>query len=229
MWQADSIFLGASRKPDDSYQKAEDLLLKFGNRHGIGTGATGTGKTVTLQVLAEGFSNAGVPVFCADIKGDLSGIAMMGEAKDFLLQRAEAIKLEPYQFQEFPVIFWDLFGEQGHPIRATITEMGPLLLSRLMNLTEAQEGVMNIAFRIADEQGLLLLDMKDMQAMLAAVAENAEQIGARYGNVSRASVGAIQRSLLILEEQGGSYFFGEPALKIADLMRTTPDGRRAAG
>ncbi|MET3662656.1 DNA helicase HerA-like ATPase [Aquamicrobium ahrensii] len=223
----DSIFLGASRKPDDSYQEAETLLLRYGNRHGLVTGATGTGKTVTLQILAEGFSNAGVPVFCADIKGDLSGISMMGEAKDFLLKRAEEIHLDPYEFQEFPVIFWDLFGEQGHPIRATISEMGPLLLSRLMNLTEAQEGVMNIAFRIADEEGLLLLDMKDLQALLSNLAERAAEIGARYGNVTRQSVGAIQRSLLVLEQQGGDNFFGEPALRIAELMRTTRDGRGA--
>ena len=222
-----AIFLGASRKPDDSYQKPEELLLKYGNRHGIVTGATGTGKTVTLQVLAEGFSNAGVPVFCADIKGDLSGIAMMGEPKDFLDARAKQIKLDPYEHQEFPVIFWDLFGEKGHPIRATVSEMGPLLLSRLMNLSEAQEGIMNIAFRIADEEGLLLLDMKDLQALLANLAERADEISARYGNVGKQSVGAIQRSLLVLEQQGGNYFFGEPALRIADLMRTTPDGRGA--
>jgi DNA helicase HerA-like ATPase len=229
MWDAQQtgIFLGASRKPDDSYQKAEELLLKYANRHGIVTGATGTGKTVTLQVLAEGFSNAGVPVFCADIKGDLAGISMMGEPKDFLFKRAEAIKLEPYEFAEFPVIFWDLFGEQGHPIRATVSEMGPLLLSRLMNLSEAQEGVMNIAFRIADEEGLLLLDMKDLQAILTNMAERSAELGARYGNVSRQSVGAIQRSLLVLEQQGGNFFFGEPALKISDLMRTTRDGRGA--
>jgi DNA helicase HerA-like ATPase len=223
----DSLFIGASRKPDDSYQKPEQLLLKYGNRHGLVTGATGTGKTVTLQILAEGFSNAGVPVFAADIKGDLSGIAMMGEAKDSLVKRAKEIKLEPYQFQEFPVIFWDLFGEQGHPIRATVSEMGPLLLSRLMNLSEAQEGVMNIAFRIADEEGLLLLDMKDLQALLANMAERASEIAARYGNVTKQSVGAIQRSLLILEQQGGTNFFGEPTLRISDLMRTTPDGRGA--
>ncbi|KQZ94171.1 ATP-binding protein [Mesorhizobium sp. Root157] len=223
----ESIFLGASRKPDDSYQRPESLLLQYGNRHGLVTGATGTGKTVSLQIMAEGFSNAGVPVFCADVKGDLSGIAMIGEAKDFLLKRAEQIKLDPYEFQEFPVIFWDLFGEQGHPIRATVSEMGPLLLSRLMNLTEAQEGVMNIAFRIADEEGLLLLDMKDLQALLANIAERADEIGARYGNVTKPSVGAIQRSLLVLEQQGGKNFFGEPALRIADLMRTTRDGRGA--
>ncbi|EKF19815.1 helicase HerA-like C-terminal domain-containing protein [Nitratireductor pacificus] len=223
----DRLFLGASRRPDDSYQQAEELLLKYANRHGLVTGATGTGKTVTLQVLAEGFSNAGVPVFCADVKGDLSGIAMMGEAKDFLAKRAETIQLDPYEFQEFPVIFWDLFGEKGHPIRTTISEMGPLLLSRLMNLSEAQEGVLNIAFRIADEEGLLLLDMKDLQALLTHVAERSDEIGARYGNVSKQSVGAIQRTLLVLEQQGAEHFFGEPALNIADIMRTTRDGRGA--
>ncbi len=225
MWQEQhtSIFLGASRTPDDSYQKAEDLLLKYANRHGIFTGATGTGKTVTLQVLAEGFSSAGIPVFCAD----MAGISMMGEEKDFLVKRAAEIRLSPYEFGEFPVIFWDLFGEQGHPIRTTISEMGPLLLSRLMNLSEAQEGVLNIAFRIADEEGLLLLDMKDLQAMLANLAERADQISARYGNINKQSVGAIQRSLLVLEQQGGTFFFGEPALRIADLMRSTPDGRGA--
>ncbi|TSE13497.1 DUF853 domain-containing protein [Mesorhizobium intechi] len=222
-----SIFIGASRKPDDSYQRPEQLLLQYGNRHGLVTGATGTGKTVTLQILAEGFSNAGVPVFCADIKGDLSGIAMMGAAQDFLVKRAAQVKLDPYDFQEFPVIFWDLFGEQGHPIRATISEMGPLLLSRLMNLTDAQEGIMNIAFRIADEEGLLLLDLKDLQALLANIAERAEEISARYGNVTKPSVGAIQRTLLVLEQQGAANFFGEPALRISDIMRTTRDGRGA--
>ncbi|MGX5830856.1 helicase HerA-like C-terminal domain-containing protein [Mesorhizobium sp. 43Arga] len=222
-----SIFIGASRKPDDSYQRPEQLLLQYGNRHGLVTGATGTGKTVTLQILAEGFSNAGVPVFCADIKGDLSGIAMMGSAQDFLVKRAAQVKLAPYDFQEFPVIFWDLFGEQGHPIRATISEMGPLLLSRLMNLTDAQEGIMNIAFRIADEEGLLLLDLKDLQALLANLAERAEEISARYGNVTKPSVGAIQRTLLVLEQQGAANFFGEPALRISDIMRTTRDGRGA--
>jgi DNA helicase HerA-like ATPase len=223
----DGLFLGASRTPDDAYQQAEYLLLKYGNRHGLVTGATGTGKTVTLQILAESFSNAGVPVFCADIKGDLSGIAAMGEAKDFLVKRAEQVRLDPYGSQEFPVIFWDLFGEKGHPIRATVSEMGPLLLSRLMNLTEAQEGVINIAFRLADEEGMLLLDMKDLQAMLAHMAERAAELSGRFGNVSKASVGAIQRSLLVLEQQGGTHFFGEPALRIPDLMRTTRDGRGA--
>ncbi|TXR49803.1 helicase HerA-like C-terminal domain-containing protein [Phyllobacterium endophyticum] len=221
----DSIFLGASRKPDDTYNQAESLLLKFGNRHGLVTGATGTGKTVTLQVLAEGFSKAGVPVFCADIKGDLSGIGAKGEDKDFLVKRAADIKLDPYELSASPVIFWDIFGEQGHPIRATVSEMGPLLLSRLMNLTEAQEGVLNIAFKIADEEGLLLLDMKDLQALLVNIAERAEEISARYGNVTKPSVGAIQRSLLVLEQQGGTKFFGEPALKISDIMRTDTNGR----
>ena len=229
MAEEKSVFIGASRHPDDSYQKPEVLFLKYANRHGLVTGATGTGKTVSLQVLAEGLSNAGVPVFCADIKGDLSGIAMKGEAKDALAQRARAIKLDPYELRDFPVIFWDLFGEKGHPIRATVTEMGPLLLSRLMDLSEAQEGVMNIAFKIADEEGLLLLDMKDLQSMLANMAQRADEIAARYGNVSKASVGAIQRSLLILEQQGGDHFFGEPALRISDLMRTTPDGRGVIG
>ncbi|PSJ61373.1 helicase HerA-like C-terminal domain-containing protein [Pseudaminobacter soli (ex Li et al. 2025)] len=225
MAQEDSLFIGASRKPDDSYQQREELLLKYGNRHGLITGATGTGKTVTLQILAEGFSEAGVPVFCADVKGDLSGIALPGEPKDFLLKRAEAVKLDPYEFHKTPTIFWDLFGEQGHPIRATISEMGPLLLSRLMNLTNAQEGVLNIAFRIADEEGLLLLDLKDLQSMLANMATRSDELSARYGNVNKASVGAIQRSLLVLEQQGGANFFGEPALRISDLMRTDRDGR----
>ena len=227
MWDSDRIFLGASRTPDDEYQKPEELLLKYGNRHGLITGATGTGKTVTLQVLAEGFSNAGVPVFCADVKGDLSGIAATGEPKDFLLKRAEEVRLDPYEFQEFPVVFWDLFGEKGHPIRATVSEMGPLLLSRLMDLSEAQEGVINIAFKIADEEGLLLLDMKDLQSILAHMASRASEIGARYGNVTKQSIGAIQRTLLVLEQQGGNFFFGEPALRISDIMRTTRDGRGA--
>ncbi len=219
------IYLGTSRKPDDTPQQSEYLNLKLANRHGLITGATGTGKTVSLQILTEGFSNAGVPVFCADVKGDLSGLAMAGESKDFLEKRASDIGLEDYEYQDFPAIFWDLFGEQGHPIRTTISEMGPLLLSRLMDLTDAQEGVLNIAFRIADDEGMLLLDLKDLQSMLAYVGENADEISSRLGNVNKRSVSAIQRSLLVLEEQGGSHFFGEPALEIADLMRTTRDGR----
>ncbi len=227
MFEEGKIYLGTSRKPDNSLQKPEYLNLKLANRHGLITGATGTGKTVSLQILAEGFSNAGVPVFCADVKGDLAGLAAVGNMEDFLVKRASDIGLEDYEAQEFPVVFWDLFGEQGHPIRTTISDMGPLLLSRLMDLSDAQEGVLNIAFRIADEDGLLLLDLKDLQSLLAHIAERSKEISGRYGNVTKQSVGAIQRSLLVLENQGGAHFFGEPALDIADIMRTTRDGRGA--
>jgi DNA helicase HerA-like ATPase len=214
----DSIFIGGSGKD-------ETLLLKLANRHGLITGATGTGKTVTLQILAEGFSAAGVPVFAADVKGDLSGMAQAGEMKDFLIKRANTIGFDDYGMDDFPVIFWDLFGKQGHPIRTTISEMGPLLLSRLMGLTEAQEGALNIAFRIADEEGLLLLDLKDLRALLSDLADRGKEIASDYGNVNKRTIGAIQRRLLVLEEQGGEHFFGEPALDIKDLMRTTRDGR----
>ncbi len=227
MFEEGSIYLGTSRKPDDSLQKPEYLKLKYANRHGLITGATGTGKTVSLQIMAEGFSNAGVPVFCADVKGDLAGLAAEGNMEDFLVKRANDIGLDDYEPQEFPTVFWDLFGKQGHPIRTTISDMGPLLLSRLMDLTEAQEGVLNIAFRIADEEGLLLLDMKDLQSLLSHIAKNSREISGRYGNVTKQSVGAIQRSLLVLENQGGANFFGEPALNISDLMRVTRDGRGA--
>jgi DNA helicase HerA-like ATPase len=212
------LFVGKSVKP-------EYLTLRLANRHGLITGATGTGKTVTLQILAEAFSNAGVPVFAADVKGDLSGVAAKGEPKEGLIKRAAEIGLDPYVNEAFPTIFWDLFGEQGSPIRTTISEMGPLLLSRLMNLNDVQEGVLNIAFRVADQEGLLLLDLKDLQSLLTLVGESAEQLTLRYGNVSKASIGAIQRQLLVLENQGGMNFFGEPALKIEDMMRTTRDGR----
>ncbi|WP_026381184.1 helicase HerA-like domain-containing protein [Afifella pfennigii] len=224
----DRIFLGASRHKDDSLNKAEYLNLGYANRHGLVTGATGTGKTVSLQILAEGFSAAGVPVFAADIKGDLSGIALAGtaEGKEFLTARAEKIGFaEEYAFRDSPTIFWDLFGEQGHPVRTTVSEIGPLILSRLLDLTDVQEGVLNIAFKIADEEGLLLLDLKDLQSLLAHIAERSKEISGQYGNVSRASVGAIQRQLLVLEQQGGEEFFGEPALDIRDLMRTSHDGR----
>ncbi|RYE86659.1 MAG: DUF853 family protein, partial [Hyphomicrobiales bacterium] len=225
MLEDGKIFLGSSQAPDGAIKQGEYLDLKLANRHGLVTGATGTGKTVTLQILAEGFSEAGVPVFCADIKGDLSGIAVRGEDKDYLVARAAAIGLDPYYHDAYPTVFWDIFGEKGHRIRATVAEMGPLLLARLMNLTDAQEGVLNIAFKIADEEGLLLLDLKDLQAMLGHVAENAEEISRLYGNVAKQSVGAIQRSLLVLEQQGAADFFGEPAVKISDLMRTDRDGR----
>jgi DNA helicase HerA-like ATPase len=224
--EEEMVYVGTSRKPDDSINKAEYLALKLANRHGLVTGATGTGKTVTLQILTEGFSAAGVPVFAADIKGDLSGLAVAGDGKDFLLKRAAQIGFaDEYNFESFPTVFWDLFGEQGHPIRTTVSEMGPLLLSRLMSLSDVQEGVLNIAFKIADDEGLLLLDLKDLQALLANLSERSSEISGAYGNVSKSSVGAIQRQLLVLEQQGGEAFFGEPALDIMDLMRTTRDGR----
>jgi DNA helicase HerA-like ATPase len=204
--------------------KFEALDLHFGNRHGLVTGATGTGKTVTLQVLAEGFSRAGVPVFAADIKGDLSGVAMAGEMKDAFVQRAAGMGLA-YQPDEFPVVFWDVFGAQGHPVRTTVSEMGPLLLARMMDLNDTQEGVLNIAFRIADELGLALLDLKDLRAILGEVARQAATLQTQYGNVSGATVGAIQRQLLVLENQGAAKFFGEPALDLADFMRPGRDGR----
>ena len=216
----DALLIGKSTKQ-------EWLALKFGNRHGLITGATGTGKTVSLQVLAEGFSNAGVPVFAADIKGDLSGVAAMGEEKPFILERAKTVGLT-WHADQFPVVFWDLFGEQGHPIRATVAEMGPLLLSRLMDLNEIQEGVINILFHYADQNGLALLDLKDLRAMLQELGSNKElqnELRAAYGNVSAATVGTIQRQLLTLENQGGAKFFGEPALALKDLMRTDKDGR----
>ncbi|NKN35363.1 DUF853 domain-containing protein [Agrobacterium sp. a22-2] len=221
------LYIGTSRNPDDSMNKGEYLDLKFGNRHGLVTGATGTGKTVTLQVLAESFSNAGVPVFCADIKGDLSGIAAMGEPKGWVTDRAAQIGFTDFAFQEFPVIFWDLYGEKGHRVRTTVAEMGPLLLARLMDASEAQEGVLNIAFKIADQGGLALLDLKDLQALLNYMGEHATELSSQFGLISKSSVGSLQRGLLMLEQQGAEHFFGEPALKISDIMRTTNDGRGA--
>ena len=222
---SDAIFVGGG---GEGYSAPQNLLLKYGNRHGLIAGATGTGKTVTLQVLAEGFSAAGVPVFMADVKGDLAGIAAAGSAAHKLhepfMKRAATIGLD-LQYQAFPVTFWDLFGEQGHPIRATVAEMGPLLLSRLLELTEPQEGVLNVAFRLADEEELPLLDLKDLQALLTFIAENDSEISARYGLVSSTSVGAIQRRLLVLENQGAAQMFGEPALELADLMRCDAQGR----
>ena len=203
---------------------SDTLLLRLANRHGLVAGATGTGKTVTLQVMAEGFSRAGVPVFAADVKGDLSGIAAAGQASDAFVARAKTLGYA-YEPDRFPVMFWDLFGEQGHPIRATISEMGPLLLSRLMDLNDVQEGVLNIAFKVADEQGLLLLDLKDLRAMLVFLAEQADALTTQYGNVSKATIGTIQRQLLVLENQGGGKFFGEPALALNDFLRTDRDGR----
>jgi uncharacterized protein len=200
------------------------LTLGLANRHGLVTGATGTGKTVSLQVMAEGFARAGVPVFAADIKGDLSGISEVGESKDFILKRAADMGLT-FQPDQFSTVFWDVFGEQGHPVRATVSEMGPLLLSRMMDLNDVQEGVLNIAFKVADEQGLLLLDMKDLRSILSFIAEHAAELTTHYGNVSKQTVGTIQRQLLVLENQGGTSFFGEPALALKDFMRTDSDGR----
>jgi DNA double-strand break repair helicase HerA and related ATPase len=213
----DKIFIGKGEQP-------AWLTLGLANRHGLVTGATGTGKTVSLQVMAEGFARAGVPVFAADIKGDLSGICETGEPKDFILKRAMDMGLK-FQPDRFSTIFWDVFGEQGHPVRATVSEMGPLLLSRMMDLNDVAEGVLNIAFRVADEQGLLLLDMKDLRAILSFIAEHAAELTTQYGNVSKQTVGTIQRQLLVLENQGGDKFFGEPALALKDFMRTDGDGR----
>jgi len=204
----------------------QHLSLKLANRHGLIAGATGTGKTVSLQILAEGFSEAGVPVFMADVKGDLSGMSQSGVEKDFLEKRAKEVGLEKtYEYKSFPTVFWDLLGKQGHPIRTTVSEIGPLLLARLLELNDTQEGVLTIAFRLADEDGLLLLDLKDLREMLVFMSENTKDISGRYGNVTTASIGAIQRRLLTLETQGGDKFFGEPALRLQDLMRTTYDGR----
>ena len=202
----------------------EYLLLKLANRHGLVAGATGTGKTVTLQVLAEGLSNAGVSVFAADIKGDLSGIAAPGQGKDVFVKRATELGIE-YQPDRFPVVFWDVFGEQGHPIRATVSEMGPLLLARLLELNDTQEGVLNVAFKVADDHGWPILDMKDLRALLQFAGDNAAEIGAKYGNVAKTSLAAIQRQLLMLENQGAGSFLGEPALDLNDFMRTDRDGR----
>jgi DNA helicase HerA-like ATPase len=196
------------------------LLSQLANRHGLITGATGTGKTVTLQRIAEQLSLAGVPVFLADAKGDLSGLGAAGVASDKLRQRLDKMGIEDWQPQASPVMFWDVFGESGHPVRATISDMGPLLLGRLLNLNDTQSGVLQVVFSVADDQGLLLLDLKDLRAMVQHVGENAAQYKTKYGNVSAASIGAIQRGLLTLEEQGGDRFFGEPMLDIEDLMQT---------
>ena len=223
----DRIFVGGG---GPGYAEPQELLLNYANRHGLIAGATGTGKTVTLQILAESLSAAGVPVVLSDVKGDLSGLGEAGSPEfklhDAFMARAETIGFsETYRYEAFPVTFWDLFGEQGHPVRTTVAEMGPLLLSRLLELTEAQEGVMNIAFRTADEQGLALLDLKDLQALLVWLGENSRDLSLRYGNVSTASIGAIQRRLLVLEGQGAAHFFGEPALELDDLFLKDATGR----
>ena len=212
-----AVFLGKS-------EEKQFLNLKYANRHGMIAGATGVGKTVTLQIIAEGLSKAGVPVFVADVKGDLSGLSQPVEIKDFLTKRASVVELNPYEPEGFPVCFWDLFGEQGHPIRATVTEMGPLLLSRLLDLNDTQEGVLTLAFRLADDEGLALLDLMDLRALLVEIAGRTKELSAVYGHVSRASIGAIQRRLLTLEEQGAEFFFGEPALDLQDFLRVNDEG-----
>src|SRR5437868_15526278 len=206
-----AIVVGASDA--DQY-----LLLKYGNRHGLVAGATGTGKTVTLQTIAEGFSSYGVPVFMADVKGDLSGISQAGGDNPKALERARQLKLDGYKGRAFPAIFWDLFGDKGHPVRTTVTEIGPVLMARLLQLNDTQEGVLNIVFKVADEQKLLLLDFKDLQAVLEDVAKNAATLTTKYGNVSKQTIGTIQRSLLTLQQQGGERFFGEPALDLKDKI-----------
>jgi DNA helicase HerA-like ATPase len=201
------------------------LLPGFANRHGLITGATGTGKTVTLQVLAERFSSIGVPVFMADVKGDLSGLAAPGKGSPKMRERLAQLKLDEPQWIACPVTFWDIYGKSGHPVRATISDMGPLLLGRLFNLNDTQQGVLALVFKIADDNGLLLLDMKDLRAMLQFVGDNAKNFTVQYGNISAASIGAIQRSLLEIEQQGGNNFFGESMLDINDLMQTNSEGR----
>jgi DNA helicase HerA-like ATPase len=228
----DKIFVGKG-------EQSAWLTLALANRHGLVTGATGTGKTVTLQVMAEGFARAGVSVFAADIKGDLSGISEIGEAKDFILKRASEMGLT-FQPDQFSTVFWDVFGEQGHPVRATVTEMGPLLLARMLDLNDVQEGVLNVAFRVADDSGLTLIDMKDLRALLDGIVPATgkkpddgdddplapiRKAAQSFGNVTKATVGTIQRQLLVLENQGADKFFGEPALTLKDFMRTDRDGR----
>ena len=201
------------------------VLSSMANRHGLVAGATGTGKTVTLRVLAEQFSRIGVPVFMADIKGDLSGIATAGGDRPEFADRAKKLGLPDYAFEAYPVVFWDLFGRQGHPVRTTVSEMGPLLFSRILDLNEVQSGVLTLVFKLADDNGLLLLDLKDLRAMAQFAGDNAQEFRTGYGNISAASIGAIQRGLLTLEEQGGGAFFGEPALDLSDLMQTGAGGR----
>ena len=215
----DSIYIGESKGP-------QSLLLKYANRHGLIAGATGTGKTVTLQRLAEGFSSAGVPVFIADVKGDLSGISQPGSDKPAFVERAKQIKFTQ-NYTGFPSIYWDVFGAKGHPLRGTVSEMGPLLISRMLDLNDTQEGTLDIAFKVADSEKLLLLDLDDLQALLRYLSENAAKYSGQYGHLASSSIDTIQRSLLSLESQGGASLFGEPALDLSDFLRISPDGRGA--
>ena len=213
-----NIWLGTSQ------EGAVCLLPAMANRHGLIAGATGTGKTVTLQVLAEGFSQLGVPVFMADVKGDLAGLGKPGEGSDRIDQRLSQCGVTHFPFRACPVALWDVYGEKGHPVRTTVSEMGPLLLSRMLGLNDTQTGVMHIVFRIADDEGMLLIDLKDVKAMLAYVGENAARYTLDYGNIAKSTVGAIQRAIAILEDQGGNFFFGEPALDIADWLQQDENG-----
>src|SRR5215472_10816866 len=212
-----AIFVGAS-------DADQFLLLKYANRHGLIAGATGTGKTVSLQTLAEGFSAYGVPVFLADVKGDLSRISQPGGDNSKAQERAKQLRIDGYKGRAFPAIFWDLFGDKGHPVRTTVSEIGPVLMARLLQLNDTQEGVLNIVFKVADEQGLLLLDFKDLQSTLQWTAENAGNLTTKYGNVGKQTIGTIQRALLTLQQQGGERFFGEPALDLKDMIRTDASG-----
>lgn len=218
MTATDGIIIGMAGAP-------VVLDPRYANRHGLVAGATGTGKTVTLQGMTEGFSSRGVPVFLVDVKGDLSGLCVAGEATGPLADRARQLDFGEYRPRAFPVVFWDVFGEQGHPIRATVSEMGPLLLARLLELNDTQEGVLNAAFAVADDNGLLLLDLKDLRAILQFIADDAKELQGTYGNIAPATVGAIQRKLLVVEREGGEAFFGEPALDLKDLMRTDKTGQ----
>jgi len=222
MSATDGLFLGWTQ--DDGEAHARHLRFDRANRHGVIAGATGTGKTVTLQILAQGFSDAGIPVFCADVKGDLSGIAVAGTPNEKLVARAEGMQLT-LTSRAAPTVFWDLYGQAGHPVRTTVSEIGPVLMARMLGLNEVQEGVLSVVFHVADTEGLLLLDLDDLRALLVHVSENAERIGREVGHVAPASIAAIQRSLLQLEQEGGKAFFGEPALRLEDLIRTSLDGR----
>lgn len=218
MYAKDKIWIGKGAAP-------VYLLPQMANRHGLIAGATGTGKTITLKVLAESFSDLGVPVFLADIKGDLAGLAVKGTANPKVEERVTQLAVDGFSYESFPVQFWDLFGQNGHPVRTAVSEMGSLLLARILNLNDTQAGVLNIVFRIADEKGLLLLDLKDLKAMLQYVGENGNEFTLTYGNISKQTIGAILRSLLALEDQGGELFFGEPELDILDWMKLAYDGR----
>ena len=218
MYQDGTIWVGSG-------EHAACLLGNMANRHGLISGATGTGKTISLKVLAEGFSDMGVPVFMADVKGDLAGMVKPGEHSDKLAQRLADCGVPAFDYHSFPTVFWDVFGEQGHPVRTTVSEMGPMLLSRMLGLNDVQSGVINVLFRVADDEGMLLLDLKDLKAMLAYLGEHNKDYTLKYGNVSVASVGAIQRAVAVLENEGGEYFFGEPAIDLNDWMQVDENGR----